>query len=248
MSEKAVMRAEQTAIVPANDSGRVLEIISRVAADPSADIDKLERLMALHERLEKAKAEQAFNEAMTAAQSEMGRVSTDATNPQTRSKYATYGKLDRDLRPIYTRHGFALSFDEADSPKGAEYIRVLCYVSHRDGFSKTYHRDMPIVTKGLQGNAMMTATHASAAAESYAKRYLVKDIFNVAIGEDDNDGNGPTLPTLSAAQVADLEALISEVNANKEAFLKVCKVDRLADLPAAKFDAAVKKLESKRKQ
>jgi hypothetical protein len=36
----------------------------------------------------------------------------------------------------------------------------------------------------------MTATQATGASDSYAKRYLVKDIFNIAIGEDDTDGNG----------------------------------------------------------
>lgn len=238
MSEQAIVRAEQTAIVPANDSGRVLEIISRVAADPSADIDKLERLMALHERLEKAKAEQAFNASMTDAQSEMGRISTDATNPQTRSRYATYGQLDKHLRPIYTRHGFALSFDEADSPKGIEWIRVLCYVSHSGGFSKTYHRDVPIVTKGLKGNDMMTPTHANAAAQSYGMRYLLKAIFNVAIGEDDNDGNGAAPePTLTPEQVASLDKLLKDTGSDKAKFLAHIKVDSLDQVLAKNFDS-----------
>jgi hypothetical protein len=35
----------------------------------------------------------------------------------------------------------------------------------------------------------MTKTHATATADSYAKRYLVKDIFNIAIGEGETDGN-----------------------------------------------------------
>lgn len=234
------MALASSAIVPANDSGRVLEIISRVASDPQADIDKLERLMALHERMEKAKAEQAFNAAMTDAQAEMGRVSADATNPQTRSKYASYGKIDRAIRPIYARHGFALSFDEAESPKGAEYLRVLCYVSHKAGFSRTYHRDMPLVTKGLKGNEMMTPTHASASAESYAKRYLVKDIFNIAIGEDDDDGNaagGSAALTLTAEQVAALEKLLAETDSDKDKFLRYAKVDSLDQILAGNFDA-----------
>src|SRR5690606_40392178 len=111
MSEQAlVAKTDPHTIVPVNDTARVLEMISRVASDPSADIDKLERLMALHRQMESEQAEKAFNAAMAAAQAEMGRISADATNPQTRSKYATYGKLDKVLRPIYTKHGFALSF------------------------------------------------------------------------------------------------------------------------------------------
>jgi hypothetical protein len=36
----------------------------------------------------------------------------------------------------------------------------------------------------------MTKTHATGAATSYGMRYLLKMIFNVAVGEDDDDGNG----------------------------------------------------------
>jgi hypothetical protein len=48
-----------------------------------------------------------------------------------------------------------------------------------------------VVTKGIKGNEMMTLTHATASSDSYARRYLLKDIFNVAIGEGDTDGNNP---------------------------------------------------------
>ncbi|MGN6282127.1 ERF family protein, partial [Frateuria sp.] len=104
------------------------------------------------------------------------------------SKYATYGKLDKALRPVYTDHGFALSFDTGpDAP--ADCVRVLCYVSHRNGHSRTYHVDMPSDGKGAKGGDVMTKTHAVGAGMSYGMRYLLKMIFNVAVGEDDDDGN-----------------------------------------------------------
>jgi hypothetical protein len=56
---------------PATDTGSLLQIISRAASDQSVDIDKMERLMAMHERLVARDAEQAFNAALTAAQTEM---------------------------------------------------------------------------------------------------------------------------------------------------------------------------------
>jgi hypothetical protein len=49
--------------------------------------------------------------------------------------------------------------------------------------------DMPSDGKGAKGGDVMTKTHATATADSYAKRYLIKDIFNIAIGEYDTDGN-----------------------------------------------------------
>jgi ribosomal protein L37AE/L43A len=51
---------------------------------------------------------------------------------------------------------------------------------------------MPADGKGAKGNDVMTKTHAAGAAGSYGARYLLKGIFNVAIGENDDDGNGAT--------------------------------------------------------
>src|SRR5207302_7818724 len=53
-------------------------------------------------------------------------------------------------------------------------------------------------------NDVMTTTHGTAAADSYAKRYLLKDIFNIAIGEDDRDGNGPVDQNWLSQQIAEI--------------------------------------------
>jgi hypothetical protein len=81
----------------------------------------------------------------------------------------------------------SLSFSHADCPK-PEHVRVLCYAS-LGAYTRTYQMDMPSDGKGPKGGDVMTKTHATATADSYAKRYLVKDIFNIAIGEGDTDGN-----------------------------------------------------------
>lgn len=243
-----IQKVDNRAQVPqAQDASTIMQVISRAASDPAVDIGKLERLMDMYERVEGKKAEQAFNESMTAAQSEMGRVSADANNPQTRSKYASYAALDRALRPIYTAHGFALSFDEGESP-GEGWVRVLCYVSHRNGHCKTYGKNMPADGKGAKGGDVMTKTHAAGAAMSYGMRYLLKGIFNVAVGEDDDDGNGATLTRVSQEQAANLRVLIEEVGANEDAFLRFYKAPSIEEFAAHAYKDAVNRLERKRKK
>lgn len=171
------------------ESSSLTQAIIAAAHDPSVNVEKMERLLSMHERIAARDAEQQFNIAMAKAQASMGRVSADALNPQTRSQYASYAQLDRHLRPIYTALGFALSFDEGDG--GPEnYVRVVCYVSHAAGHTRTYRCDIPADGKGARGGDVMTKTHAVGSGKSYGKRYLLKDIFNVAVGEDDDDGNG----------------------------------------------------------
>lgn len=229
-----------------SESAAIFQIIERAARDPNVDLDKMERLMAMREREMSRQAEQAFNEAMKAAQSEMRSVAADADNSQTKSKYATYAKLDRVLRPIYTNHGFSVSFDEADSPK-PDHIRCLAYVAHDAGFTRTYRKDMPADGKGAKGGDVMTKTHATGAAASYGMRYLLKGIFNVAVGEDDADGNTPADTTaISGEQAATIRSLVEETGTDIAKFCSYFKIEAVPDLPASQFARAVQSLEKKR--
>jgi hypothetical protein len=178
-------RTEPTAMVPAG--GNVIAMFERLAIDPNASVEKIERLMALWERGEARRAEMEWNAAMAAAQKEMRPVAADAWNPQTKSKYASYEALDRSLRPIYTKHGFGLTFDTGEGAADL-FVRVLCDVVHLGGHSRRYKLDMPADGKGAKGGDVMTRTHATGSALSYGQRYLLKMVFNIAVGEEDDDG------------------------------------------------------------
>ena len=199
----ALQKVEQkvTELQPVSESATLLQFIGKAAADPNTDIDKMERLLAMHKEMKSEQAERAFNDAMSAAQAEMRPISADCENPQTRSKYASYAQLDKALRPIYTKHGFSLSFNTAEAREG--WIQVLCYVSHKGGHTRTYQQFMPSDGTGAKGNSVMTKTHAAGSAMSYGMRYALKGIFNVAIGEDDHDGNEVAPPSEEFAAFAD---------------------------------------------
>ena len=189
----ALQKAEpqqESNIVPINDNAALMQAVARAASDPNVDVEKMERLFAMHERMEAKQSEGAFNAAMSRVQAAMRRIETDARNKQTNSDYATYGALDRALRPLYTEEGLSLSFD-TESPQ-PEVLRVICLVSHGAGHTRRYSIDMPADGKGAKGGDVMTKTHATGSAASYGMRYLLKMIFNVALGNDpdDDDGNG----------------------------------------------------------
>jgi hypothetical protein len=181
---------QSQALVPRNP----FELLAQ-AVKGGAPIETVERLAAMEENYFKRNAEIHFNEAMNAVQAElMERIVPDLANPQTKSKYASYAALDRKIRPVYTKHGFSLSFDTADCPK-AEHVRLLCYVAN-GGHTRRYQMDIPADGKGAKGGDVMTKTHATGAANSYGRRYLVLDIFNLAVGEPDDDGNASGMDKL----------------------------------------------------
>lgn len=236
----AVQKVEAQDATVANYSASLMDVIARAASDPTVDIDKMERLIALQQQVSAREAELLFNQAMNAAQSEMRPISANASNPQTKSRYATFDKLDRALRPIYTHHGFSLSFDEGDSPK-PNHVRVLCYCAHNGGHTRTYHRDMPADGKGAKGGDVMTLTHAAGAAGSYGARYLLKGIWNVAVGAEDDDGNlGPRpreVVLIGSKDIDDIETIMTSNNIPMAELFKAAKVEDLSQIPAARLES-----------
>lgn len=224
----------------------VLQMIERAASDPSIEIGKMERLLAMHERLAAQDAKAAFNEAMSSLQGKMTAIATDAENPSTRSKYASYKALDTVLRPLYTAEGFSLTFDTGDGAL-ENSVRVLCHVGHKAGHTHTYRADIPADGKGAKGGDVMTKTHAMGSAFTYGQRYLLKLIFNVAIGELDDDGNSAGA-TIESEQKIALLKLIEETKADLAKFLGFFNIADIDDLPAAKFNDAVKMLEAKKRK
>ncbi len=195
-------------------------------------------------QLEAEAAEKAFNIAMAEAQKEMGPIAANMTNTQTRSRYADYAQLDRVLRPIYTKHGFALSFNDGEGAP-ADWVRIVCHVTN-SGHTRIYHKDMPADGKGAKGGDVMTKTHAVGAAQSYAMRYLLRMIFNVSVGEGDNDGNiAEASPPLTEDQVLDLQALVEEYGANPRLLCQRLKVQYLDDLPQSRLKEAEAMIRSK---
>ena len=235
-----IVKMSENVPQPASESAALIALIERLARDPSADLSKMERLLEMRERIVTQEVLTRFNNAMSAAQSEMTQVSVDAANPQTKSRYASFAAIDRALRPIYTRHGFSISFDEGEDI-GPERIRVLAYVA-AGGHSRTYHLDMPADGKGAKGGDVMTKTHATGSAVTYGRRYLLMMIFNIAVGDDD-DGNAagrkPRSETVNADQVDALQQAIMDAEIDIQIFYDRAKIKRLEELPAIHFGQAM---------
>lgn len=233
MTNAVAQRQDSAPVIHAGESATILQVIQSAASDPACDIEKLERLMGLKERMDAKAAEADFNAALSRVQAGMGRVSADAENKQTRSNYATYGKLDKAVRPIYTSEGFSLSFSTEKSEEGL--VGMVCFVSHSAGHTREYRASVPSDGKGAKGGDVMTKTHAFGSGTSYGMRYLLKMIFNIAIGEEDDDGNAATGQDLRDAALNDLLVRVSETNDAEQltkvwqSGVKVLKAARDAD-------------------
>ena len=232
--------------VPQQQSGAapIWALIERASRDTTIDMERMEKLIAFADKAKDDERKLAFRQAMANAQFKMEPVRKNAANSQTHSKYATYEAIDRDIRPIYTQAGFSVSFDTDISPKGNDYIRVLAYVAHDEGEERIYKIDMPIVMKGPKGNDVMTEIHATGSANSYGKRYLLCNIFNIALYNEDDDGNGGRSQqqgedsVIGEKQVKFINDLIEATGRDKPKMLAHFGIEKVEDLTFAQLRAA----------
>lgn len=223
--------------------GSLLNVIARAASDPNVDIDKLERLLEMQERVMARDAEQRFNEAMAAAQKEMPQIKRGGKNETTRSTYAELDAMSEAMLPIIAKHGFALSFGTDLSPLEKHY-RVTCDVSHVGGHTRRYVADVPADLTGMKGTQNKTSTHAFGSTLSYGRRYLKMLIFDVATTDDDGRAaSGGEL--IDDVRLKLLNDLADAVGADKIKLCKHLKVDSLHDLPFIRYDYALARLREK---
>lgn len=170
----------------------LVQALAAAAADPRTDMDKMERLFVMHQTMVKQQAEASFNDAMARAQAKIQPIATDRANDHTQSRYATLRAINEVIAPIYSAEGLAVSFDtetknDADPVPEGE-IRTVAFVSHSAGHTRRYHLDLPPDDVGSQGKVNKTKVQAKGSTNEYARRYLMRMIFNIATG-DDRDGN-----------------------------------------------------------
>lgn len=95
----------------------ILAVISRAAADPACDIEKMERLMAMHERMQARTAEAEFNAAMAQMQCDIPTIAERAKGHGT-IRYATLEDISDIVKPIMKANGFAISFKVEHAANG----------------------------------------------------------------------------------------------------------------------------------
>jgi hypothetical protein len=223
--------------IPAEPGLPLLHVIERAMRDVTLPIERVDAFVAHYNREREEYRQQLFAQAMSAAQGEIKTVIKDQTNPQTRSKYASYAALDEAVRPAYVRHGFNLTWDAGLSPRGDGWLRTTLRIDHIAGGHRLYNRDMPITTKGPKGSDVMTEIHATATAESYGRRYALGGAFNVA-AEEDKDGNLEPEDRITPEQVEILAELLKESGADPALFLKKAHADKIEDMAAFRFNDA----------
>lgn len=201
MSTEIIMPEQRRQnVAPISSDNSIMAVISRAAADPTCDIEKMERLLAMHERMQAKTAEAAFNAGMAQMQCEIPTVFEAAVNLHTGNAYATLDDITRTLKPIMQRHGFAITFKVENLDKA---ISVTGILMHRDG-----HREQTTMTLPADIGKGRNEVQAVGSSTTYGKRYVICALLNITTSETrDDDGqtaDGSDSEDMRAQVIADI--------------------------------------------
>lgn len=221
--------------VPYGDPATLMAVISRAAADPNTDVTKLERLMAMYERITAQSAKAAYAAALATMQGELPIVDEKGLHEGTKKTYAKWDDIIEAIRPILSAHGFSYQCDikQADGK-----ITVTGILSHAAGFSKETSVVLPADKTGQKNDVQ-----AIGSSFSYGMRYAAKALLAIGSRKSDDDdgvaaGNGEVSTVISAEQLKDLRALIEAKNAPIERLCKHFIISALPELPSDRFAEA----------
>lgn len=239
MNDIVKAESKEVSVAAGNDIQITPMHMLQIAVDQGHDLEKIEKLMELERRWKADQAREAFYQALSAFKKESVTVTKDKVNKQYDSRYASIGNTVNTVSAALAKHGLSASWD-IDQTEG---IKVTCILTHTLGHNKSVSMSGLPDDSGKKNDLQKIRSTIT---------YLESTTFQAVTGvvsEDapDDDGNGasPT-ETISDKQAADIEAMITEVGANRSAFLGYLNVDNLEDLNAKYFDTAIKALNAKR--
>ena len=207
MSTEIIMPEQRRQVAaPISSDNSIMAVISRAAADPTCDIEKMERLLAMHERMQDKAAEAAFNAGMAQMQCDIPTVFEAAVNLHTGNAYATLDDITRVIKPIMQQHGFAITFKVENIEK---FISVTGILMHRDG-----HREQTTMTLPADIGKGRNEVQAVGSSTTYGKRYVMCALLNITTSEtrddDAHSSDGSDTEDMRAQVVADIIERVGE--------------------------------------
>ena len=237
MPEQSLVQQRETREMTTSD------MLMAAAQSPDVDAAKIRELWAIKREMDSVDAERGFKQAMARAQARMPRISKQGkiVVPGKEGKsghqtpYALYEDIDTAIRPILTEEGFSESFTAEPTGVGTIWH---CIVAHRAGHQERY--STPPLPADATGSK--NAVQAVFSANSYAKRYLRCNIWNIiTVGVDDD---AKATGYLNDAQIKEVCELLNEAGIFPEdkrmrGFLAFAEADSVPHIQKHKYSACV---------
>lgn len=220
MQTTTTERADQLELVPGpvtpNPAPVVVQpmntpdVLLQLAISHGADLDRLERLMAMKLEWNREQAKQAYFAAFAAFKAENivvrknKRVLFTSSKGTTDYRHAELSEVMDAVTPALSRHGLSVAWRIKHQERN--WIVVEATLRHADGYSESVEMGGPPDESGNKN-----PIQAIASTQTYLARQTVKAVCGVAEKGDDDDGRGgPSTDEAAGQAQAKLEALIED--------------------------------------
>lgn len=248
--------AQPVAVIPAQTQLKqpdFMSLIDRCLTMPDFQLEKLERLLEMQDKIMKKNAEMAFNSALVRLSGDLPRVVRKGAveyedkkgggGKKEAFKFAKYEDIDEVLRPLLAREGFHPSFDTAPRPGDGGGAIITCTLMHVDGHSMKASVPVALDTSGGKNNIQ-----AMGSTISYGQRYCLKMLLNiVTVGEDD-DGKNSEKKIISKEDAEKARAMMKETNTEEARFLQYVKSDTVENISPENYEKGIAMLEKKKRE
>ncbi len=161
---------------------QIISMIGRIASDPNVDISKMQALMEMREREIERTAISEYTAAFSKMQVDLPAIEQRGKigNKQggTQSGYALWEDINKQIKPVLTRNGFALSFKTS----AGERTSVTAILKHVGGHKEEATVELPNDNSGSKNSVQGVGSSIT-----YGKRYAASAILNLTShGEDDD--------------------------------------------------------------
>lgn len=242
MANEIVKKQQNKPRISDQPASTILELLATVARNGKEGVENLKELHPLYKEERDVERQAEFSSALVQLQASIPPIPQDGISSipgQLPRRYATLKNIKKVTKPLMALHGFALTTTERVTDDGKrEYSGELRF---KNGIAIT-----AILTLEMDKSGSKNAVQASGSTLTYGRRNLYKMLLDIDEEGDDPDGVDPE--PISHEQVKDLEALIGEVKADHQRFLRFMDVNSLAEITIGTFKKAVDALEEKRKQ
>ncbi|KKL57427.1 hypothetical protein LCGC14_2235510 [marine sediment metagenome] len=254
-----VEHAEVAPLAPQQPTD-IIGLIDR-AIDKGAPIETIERLEAMHVRMIERIAVVEFNRAKAQFQADcpplIRRHKNDAYTHVNRagvrevSKYTNLEDMEATVRESLTKNGFSWDWGDMEEDVEKQQLSMPFILTHIGGHHKVNRATLPTTPGEGAEKKKTTEQQIRFSVVTYLQRLSMRLGLGLGGGEYDDDGANSgteTVKVISGAQYEKLHAFMLDVKANQKDFYAYFKIKDVKELPANRYEEAMRILDRKWKK
>ena len=217
----------------------------RLAVSGGADLDKLEKLLAIQERWEATEARKEYHQAMSDFKATPPKIEKDKkvgydgkTGGRVSYSHASLANVTDKINEALSKHGLSASWRTKQNGK----IEVTCRITHSKG-----HSEETMLSADADTSGSKNSIQALGSTITYLERYTLLALTGLATFDMDDDGKGKNSEDVEKIGDKELHSLRDQfiaLDVKEGKFISYMGIEKLEDMPLSDYPKANAALEA----